>query len=787
MILKQSLRILHRDSLSLLTNSTGFTLGLAAAILLAVFIQFELSFDRHFEQGERIYRLHTIWISEGERSEMPINLREAYTEIPGNTAGVEEAIQLYGGFRKEVIRNEERFKELNLLYADPGFFRVFDLDILAGSREGALNEPGNVVLTREIASRIFGSADALGQSFSMNGDLYTVSAVVQNIPPSTHFTFDMLMPMQSVPELEYLGGLEFFTYYLLEKGVDHEPVLQTIARQNSGMLSERFSAYEGSSFESRLEPLWKLHLHTRVSWDLTTPGSMRTIYIMLVITLAIMGLALSNFVNHYILNGARRSKEIGIRKVNGASRKGLMRQFYTETMLVVTIAFAVAAILSIYLLPAFSGLMKRESFAAVTGTAGLYLILALIYVATILIAGFYPAILLSRAAPVPLLRGAVNPAGDKRVLLRSVSVIQVCIAVFLLTVLLGIHVQIRYLKNHSPGYNPEQLVLISNLNPDLTANFPSLREQLTGKSGITEVAASWHTIGAGFSGQGIYLYGQDPGQIQSIHEYRIRPGLCHLYQFELVAGRFLDPERKPDRMGVLLNEAAVQMLGTTPSAIVGESVVMHEEPLTVTGVVRDFHYETAARKIEPLILTAYSERIGNIAVRTTPGSNPQEVLRIIEKEIKVFDPDYVMLHRYPTGIIEGYYSEEERLQQILAFGSGLSVLIVLLGIYALVSHQLMSRTKEIGIRKVMGGTTGEMIELIYTSTLRWTFLASLLAVPLAYLYLRNWLNDYSVRVPLYWWIFLSTMATVILFQSLITLGRTRGTARRNPVEALRYE
>ncbi len=787
MIIRHFSRILRRDSLGLIINTTGFSLGLAASILLAVFIQFELSFDRHFGNGSRIYRLNTLWISEGESSEMPINLREAYTEIPDITAGVEEAVQIYRGFGKEVVRKEERFRELDLLYADPGFFKIFDLAILSGSRSDALNAPGKVVLTEEIAQRIFGTPQATGETFTMEGELYTVSAVIRNVPPATHFSFDLLMPMESVPALESLGGLEFFTYYLLEEGVNHGPVLETIIRENNRILTDRFSMFEGSSFDSRLEPLRRLHLHTRASFDLTTPGSMKTIYIMLVITFAIMVLAFSNFINLYILSGARRSKEIGIRKVAGSDRRGLIRQFYLETTLVVTMAFLLAAILVLYLLPSFAGLMKRESFTDVTGTSGLYLILGIIYLLTILAAGFYPALLLSRADPVPLIRGAVNPAGDKRSLLRTVSVFQVCIAVTLLTILTGIHVQIRHLKNLSPGYKPDHMVLISNLNPELSGNFSAIRDQLNSRPGIAGVAASWHTIGSGTSGQGIRMYGSGPDDLQAVNEYRIQPGLCQLYRFELLAGRFLEPDRKPDRMGIILNEAAVEMLGMTPESIIGESVVMHDEPLTVTGVVGDFHYESAAREVEPLVLTAYSERFRNIAVRYMPGYDPREILRTIDREIRTFDPGYVMLHRYPAEIIEGYYTEEERLQQILLFGSGLSVLIVLLGIYALVSHQLVNRTKEIGIRKVMGGTTREMLRLIYTSTLRWTLLASVISIPLAYLYLRDWLNDYSVRIPLHWWIFLSSITAVVLFQSLVTLGQTRRTARRNPVEALRYE
>jgi putative ABC transport system permease protein len=229
------------------------------------------------------------------------------------------------------------------------------------------------------------------------------------------------------------------------------------------------------------------------------------------------------------------------------------------------------------------------------------------------------------------------------------------------------------------------------------------------------------------------------------------------------------------------------MLGSTPLEIEGELVVMHSSPLEVIGVVKDFYFESAARNIEPLVLTAYSDAIRLIPIRYTEGTEPQELLQSVTETLRTFDPDYVLVNRFATDIYEGYYADEDRVQKILLFGSLLSVLIVLLGIYALVSHNIVARTKEIGIRKVMGGSSREMMTLIYLSTLKWTSLAALFAIPLSWLYLNNWLSDYAVRKPVYWWIFGSSILVVLIVQSLITLGQTWKTARRNPVEALRYE
>lgn len=787
MTLSSIFRIIKRDSVSLITNMTGLSFGLAAAILLTVFIQYELSFDKHFKHSERIYRLNSIWTDKGETLVLPICLRAAYTDIPSQAAGVEKAIQIYQGRRPEVRYGDNRFKDIRLLYSDPEFFYLFDLKQHNGNLENALTGINEVVITEKMARRIFGTDDVIGESIEMEKQSYMVTAVIENIPANTHFQFDMLMPMEALPNLERLGGLEFFTYYLLEEASDHTSVLEIIRNQNSRLLQERFANFESSTFSSSTEPLERLHLHTSAIKDLSPTGNMKTIYNMLVIAIIVMLLALSNFVNLCILNGAKRSREIGIRKVNGAERRALIGQFYLETLVIVTISFIAGVIITLVLIPDFGKIMQRESFVSVLSTPGLYFILLAVYTGTILISGFYPALMLSRSAVIPLIQGTVNPAGDKKMLLKIVSVFQISITIILLATLIGINAQTRFLKNLSPGYNPGNILLIHNLNEQLTESYPALRDRLLNIPGVEQVAASGHIIGEGYSGQGIRKYGDAPSQSKTISEYRIQPGLCNLYQFNLENGRFFDPDRISDRSGVLLNEAAVQMLGSTPEKIMGESVVMWEDPMEVIGVIEDFHYESAANAIQPLMLTAYSDRIRNIPVRIAPQADMAETLAQINRTIKSFDQDYIMIHQFASDIYEKYYRDEERLRNILGAGSILSIIIVIMGIYALVSHNIISRTKEIGIKKVMGGSTSEMILMIYKSTLQWTIIASLIALPFCWMYLNKWLNGYVVRIPLYWWIFAGSILLVFVFESLITLGQTWKAARKNPVDALRYE
>ena len=525
---------------------TGLSFGLAAAILLIVFIQYELSFDKHFKNSERIYRLNSIWTDKGESLVLPINLRAAYTDIPSQVAGVEKTIQVYQGGRPEVQQGDNRFKDIRLLYSDPGFFDFFDLKLLYGNLENALTGINEVVITEKIARRVFGTNDVIGESIEMEKQSYMVTAVIENIPANTHFQFDMMMPMEAVPKLEHMGGLEFFTYFLLNEASDHNSVLEIIRDQNSRLIQERFVNFESSTFSSSTEPLERLHLYTAAIKDLSPSGNMKTIFNMLVIAIIVMLLELSNFVNLCILNGAKRSREIGIRKVNGAERKSLIGQFYLETLIIVSISFVAGVVIT----------------------------------------------------------------------------------------LIGINAQTRHLKHLSPGYNPENIVLVHNLNEQLIDSYPALRDRLLNIPGVEQVAASGHFIGSGYSGQGIRKYGDSSSQSKTISEYRILPGLCNLYEFTLIQGRFFDPARISYRSGVLLNEAAVKMLGSTPEAIVSESVTMWEDPMEVLGVIKDFHYESAANDIEPLMFTAYSDRIRNIPIRIAPQADIMATLDQISSTIK---------------------------------------------------------------------------------------------------------------------------------------------------------
>ena len=782
--IKNLYQLAGKNKPTLATNVIGLSIGLATTILLATFILHEWSYDRHFSKADNIYRLHTIWKEAENESVNPINLRKAFTELPQNVPGIEKAVQIYRGGNIELIFNNIRYAGNRLLFVDSTFFGVFDFNVIEGAAEYALHDPGAVVLTKSLAYKIFGDNPAVGKILEIENKSYTISAVTDDVPENTHFTFDLLIPMIALDYMHQLGGLEFFTYYLFDSNADPQAIGNAICEENTEILTDRFSSFN-FDLSSEIEPLTRLHLFSNASYDLGPRGSINTIILVGAIAVLIMFLALTNFVNLFVIAGEQRAKEIGIKKVNGARRKDIIIQFFTETTFIVGISFFIGLVLATLLLPQFGDLMWRRFPEDIFQSPALIGTLTWIFIITVILSGSYPALYLSRLKPAAILKPQSGRTGRKKVVVGLAGGIQLIITLVLLTYLFGINNQIQYMKNLSPGFTPQGLVNIFNLNDNMKRQYLDIRDQLLNIPEVEGTAASFHTVGGGTSGQGIRLQESPSDNILAINEYRVQPGLCRLLELEIKEGRFFDPELTTDGQSVILNEAAERMLGLTSA--VGRSVVMFQNPLEVIGVVKDFHYESAAREVQPLVFTTYSGNINNIVVRLAPQTDHLSAMEKIEQTLKSFDEDYIFSTRNTLDIYRNYYAGEERLGKIIRMGAAIAVIIVMMGIFMLVSQSISRRTKEIGIRKVLGGSTSKMLALLYYSSLKWIAIASAIALPVSYFMLDQWLQNYAVKAPVSWWLFLQGIIIVLVLETVITIGQTWRVARRNPVESLRYE
>ncbi len=371
-------------------NITGLAIGLTVSILLLLYVMNEWSFDRHFQKKERILQLNSVWTLEGRKEINPICTRKAYTELPQNVPGIEKAVQIYRGWQVEIVRKPEHFQNLNLLYTDPEFFDIFEMTFVYGNPTIALINPFSVVLTRAKAEMIFGQANPVGQTFTIDGELYTVSGVVEPFPSNTHLHFDVLASMKSIPFLEKVGSLEFFTYYLIKPNVSIDQVSQSIRKEYRSMLAKAFVDF-GSDFDAITIPLIRIHLFSQASYGLGVQGSLQTLFMLVGLALLILLLAVTNFVNLFVVQGSSRSTEIGIRKTNGAGINEISSQFFMEASVVVIISFIIGIAAAYTLIPSFSSLIKINLEPTLFYDPMFICATVILMIFTILLSASYPA------------------------------------------------------------------------------------------------------------------------------------------------------------------------------------------------------------------------------------------------------------------------------------------------------------------------------------------------------------------------------------------------------------
>ena len=768
----------------LLINITGLAIGLTVSILLLVYVMNEWSYDRHFRNKDRIVQLNSVWTLEGKKEINPICMRKAYTELPQNIPGIEKAMQIYRGWNVEVIRKPEHFQNLQMLYADAEFFDIFEMSFVYGNAANALINPNSVVLTKQKAEVIFGKSNPVGQTFTIDGAEFTVTGVVDKFPANMHFSFDLLVSMKSLSlVMEQMGGLEFFTYYLIKPNVPKDLVCQEIRKEYTAMLAKRFSGF-GTSFDAITEPLTRIHLFSKANYGLNEQGSLKTVWLLIGLSFLILLLAITNFVNLFVVQGNNRSTEVGIRKTNGAGTREIAQQFFGEAAIVVLISFVIGIVAAIILLPSFSSLIHKNLEASlfynplfISGTILLFLF-------TILLSASYPAFYLSRFKPVEILKKSVS-GQPKWSFTTSVVVFQSVITIVLIAVLLIVNEQSNYLKSIPAGFNPKNVMIASSVNNQISKHYGALRQNLLKVPGVEMVSSSQHMVGGGCSGQAIHRFGESEKTFKLINEYRILPGLCELMDFKLREGNFFREDDPGNKKYVVLNEEAVKLLGLQNP--IGEKVVMFDDPMEVIGVVKNFYYGSPAQKIDPIVLTCYRNYPELIYIRFNPTINKAKATQSVIPVFRQFDPDFMLVPKWSDDVYNAKFYGEKTLSKIIFTSTLLSLVVAMLGLFAIHSFTISRRIKEIGIRKVSGSTVGAVIVLLSGSILQRICISAAIALPAAWMIGQNWLEGYSNRIDIGFLLLLIPLAVHTLIALLATFLISWKAATRNPVEALRYE
>lgn len=797
-----ALRYLRKNKTFSILNMLGLVLGLACCILIALYVDDELSYDSYPVHAADIYRVEIHLLSNSGMTVFP-NVDIAVGEgIKRTFPGVREYTRLLPAWSDYWVAGDRHFKETRMGFADPDFFSFFSLPLAEGNMATALAEPNSVVISRELAKKYFGQAEAVGKQILYGQIPVKVTGVMEEMPDNSHFHFDGVVSMATLHRTGHTwSNAVYYTYLQLDRGVDPRKieagmpglvakyVVPEVQHDENVSLAEAQKSV--NSFLFVLQPLRDIHFHGRSSGELEHNGDIQYVYIFSALAVFILALACVNFINLSTAIATRRGKEVGIRKIMGSLKGQLVAQFLIEAVLLTFLALLVTIGLVILLLPYFNQLAGKHF--TLSGlfhfrTAAGLLVLGLV---TGICAGAYPAFLSSSFNPIRALKGALIPARGRGVSLRSgLVVFQFFVSTSLIIGTLIAYRQLQYMQGQKPGFDNNQLVFVDDIyqlgNGGARSAF---KQQLLRDSRVVNASLGSNVPGNERMG-GALLY---PKEKQATGTDAIIPASTYTIDYDyiptlgmkIVNGRNFSRDFATDSSGVILNESAIRELGWGHVDPIGKTVVgSNNDQYKVVGVVADFNYVSLKHKIAPLmmLLSRWPEEGLIVKVKT---NDMADFLRDLEHEWKEKQPGASFSYYFPDEAFAKLYAGERRTTKLFQLFALLSILIACLGLFGLAAFTTEQRAKEIGIRKVLGASVRQVLLLVAKEFLIVVSIAFLLAAPATWWAMHVWLQEFAYRAPVEPWIFFLAGGMIALI-ALVTVGsRALGAALANPIKALR--
>ncbi|MGE7777939.1 ABC transporter permease [Chitinophaga sp. NPDC101104] len=781
--LKIAWRNLWNNKVFGVINITGLTIGMTACMFILLWVANEYSFNRYHEKLPNIYQVYEHqYYSHGDMLTTTATpgplLNKLKTEVPG----VRTAASVSWNVEKLISVGER-----NLKFAghnvDNEFFSIFSFPFQEGNPARALTQPGSVVLTDKTAETLFGGEKALGKIVRIdNAKDYTVTGVVKAPPENSSLKFAFLLPMQELkaenPWLESWGNNAPRTYVLLDDKADINKVnasAKDIIKRNA----------EGSSTEVFLYPYSDIYLKGSFKDGKLLPGRMEYVRLFIIVAVFVLLIACINFMNLSTARAVQRSKEVGVRKSIGAGRFSLVSQFLGESFALVMIASVLSVLLVWLLMPAFES-MVNTTIGVPLFTWYNMLAIFVLGLFTGFAAGSYPAFYLSSLNPVSTLKGGMLRLKSSAVWLRKgLVVFQFAISTVLIVAAALVFLQIQFIKNRNLGLNKDQVVYFTR-EGGLSENLETFRRALEGKPGIMgSTVANQLPIDVGNSGHGVSWPGKSATESVLFDKITVGDSFGETMQLEMLEGRTFSADHPTDKDAVVINETAARLM-KLQKPWVGRVITVGDRQTPIIGVVRDFASSHLSKKSAPMILESFNEPGGKVMVRIKPGQ-ADEALASIESVYKEFNPEYPLELKFMDVFFEKMYKSEAVIGRLSTVFTILAIMIACLGLFGLAAFTAQQRTKEIGIRKVLGATVGQILVLLSKDFLRLVLVAVAIALPLAAYFMQGWLEQFSMHIELSWWIFAGTALLSLALAMMTVSYQSVRTARMNPVKSLRAE
>lgn len=781
--LKIALRNIKRHKGYSFINIAGLAIGMACCVFIMIWVLDELSYDRFHENAPDLYRVEENQYYSAGVYHVTVT---PYPLAPALKADIPEIIDStrYVWSGSLLIRyGEKSFFEDNIGFVDPSFFFMFTFPFIKGDRNTALKDPNSIVITAEMAEKYFAEEDPIGKVLSLNNKYdFMVTGVTKNVPHNSYLQFNMIIPYEFLKKLgvtnESMESNSILTFVQLQK---YTPAQQANDKIR-GFIKKHVPT---SKTELELAPYTRIHLHTHFGYG-KEMGPVKYVYIFSVIALFVLLIACINFMNLSTARSANRAKEVGMRKVVGAIKRHIIRQFYGESIIYAFIALVFAVVMVVLLLPAFNNLSGKE--LALADSFNLSILFGLIGITlfTGLVAGSYPALFLSSFQPVKVLKGSLQSGAARSLFRRILVVIQFALSVFLIIGTAIVYNQLNYMKNREIGYDKEHLVYLI-MRGETRKSYSSLKNELLKDPRILGVTASTHRpSNIGSNSGGANWDGKDPEQEVLIGFSGVDFDYINTLIIELKEGRAFSKEFATDKTeAFIVNEEVAKVIGK--ESVVGENFSFIGRQGKIIGVMKNFHYQSIRDKIEPLAIYIGPPENFYFTIIRIPSENISASLGFIEDTWQRLIPNYPFEYRFLNEDFDRYYRAEERMGSLLKYFSILAVFIACLGLFGLASFTAEQRTKEIGIRKVLGASAPQITFLLCKEFFVLVLLANIISWPVAYIVMKNWLQGFAYRTGLGVMTFMLAMGLALVIAILTVSFQAIKAAVANPVNSLRYE
>ena len=771
-------------------NIGGLSVGLAISILISIYVFNEYSYDRFHENYDKLYRVLRIGGINDDKYLIGVTsgpfgpaLENDYPESIKSTTRVlpSDGLVSYGN---------NSFFEKKVYLADPNFFDVFSFPLQNGNTKTVLENPNSVVLTQEMVSKYFGNNDPMGKTLQLDDEFeFTVTGVMKDIPKNSHLDFDFIIPITILNNYDWFKN--WWSNSMLTYAVINSPQEASYVESNLPGFMDKYFAEDFKKNDSRvdltLQPLSETYFNNDVRYDRIATGDKMVVNMFLIIAIFILLIASINFTNLTTARSNRRAREIGVRKVLGAVRSKLIWQFYVESLLLTFISILIAITLVSFILPWFNSFFDLQLSVNFLKPKILLLLSLFLFVITF-IAGSYPALLLSSFQPVKVLKGSLSKSSDSAFVRKGLVFFQFSISFFLIAGTLLIWNQLEFVQNKDKGFNDESIVLLRLNNSDIRRNATTFKERLQNLPNISSLTSA--------SGEPGGFHDTFSHKVEQMDEsVRIRTVFSDFdyvktFGLQIVAGRDFSENFGTDETdAVLINETTAKKMGWTNEEAIGKEIsnTMIEDygNRKVIGVVKDYHFSSLKDKIDPLIITAdATSRLLAIKIKS---SNVHETIAQIEKQWTTIAPKYPFEYTFLDANLDKLYRKERLESQLFIIFSVISIFIACLGSFALAAYSAEERTKEIGVRKILGSSAFAIFMLLTKDFVKIVLIATIVTTPIAYYFMGKWLRDFAYQVGINGSIFI-VAGLVTIFMVLLTVSwQSLKASRNNPINSLRYE